>query len=197
MNNKLGARSLVGDSANRDRVEKDYYATPHESTMALLNVDDFDGTVLEPCVGGGHIADVLLTHSNVDNVIGVDIVHRGWEGTNVADFFEFDPNTKIDHIVTNPPYSMAQRFLEKSMDTVSQNGKVAMFLKIQFLEGKARKEMFKKYPPKKVYVFSERQNPLRNGSPVDENGKKWSSTMCFAWFVWEKGFDGKPQIEWI
>lgn len=42
-----------------------------------------------------------------------------------------------------------------------------------------------------------RQNPLRNGNPVDENGKKWASTMCFAWFVFEHGYKGKPTIEWI
>lgn len=21
--------------------------------------------------------------------------------------------------------------------------------------------------------------------------------VCYAWFVWEKGFKGKPQLEWI
>ena len=31
----------------------------------------------------------------------------------------------------------------------------------------------------------------------DENGKRWSSTMCFAWFVWEKGYIGQPIINWI
>lgn len=30
-----------------------------------------------------------------------------------------------------------------------------------------------------------------------ENGKKWNSTMCFAWFIWEKGFSGEPTIRWI
>ena len=57
--------------------------------------------------------------------------------------------------------------------------------------------MFENTPLKTVYVFSKRQNPLRNGSPVDENGKKWASTMCFAWFVWEHGYAGKPTIEWL
>jgi hypothetical protein len=52
-------------------------------------------------------------------------------------------------------------------------------------------------PLRTVYVFKARQNPLRNGSPVDENGKRWASTMAFAWFVWEVGYAGKPTIEWI
>ena len=104
---------------------------------------------------------------------------------------------KFDNIITNPPYSLAQEFLEKSMSILNNNGKIAMFLKIQFLEGTKRRELFKKYPPKYIYVFSKRQNPWRNGSSVDENGKPWSSTMCFAWFIWEKGFNGEPIIRWL
>ena len=193
----LNASSLVGGSGRRGRVELDYYATPEESTKALLGVEEFKGTVLEPCVGAGHIADVVIGTEGVTDVIGVDIVDRGWKGTIAQNFFDYQPVGAIDHVITNPPYSLAQKFLEHSMDIVKDNGKIAMFLKIQFLEGKARKELFKKYPPKKVYVFSERQSPYRNGEKTDENGKKWNSTMCFAWFVWEKGFKGEPKINWL
>jgi len=72
-----------------------------------------------------------------------------------------------------------------------------MFCKIQLLEGTGRKKMFENTPLKTVYVFSKRVNPLRNGEEKDEKGKPWSSTMCFAWFVWEKGFMGEPVIKWI
>ncbi len=83
------------------------------------------------------------------------------------------------------------------MEVVSDNGKIAMFLKIQFLEGAKRREMFKKYPPKYIYVFSKRQNPWRNGNPLNEKGKPWSSTMCFAWFIWEKGSTSEPVVRWL
>lgn len=46
-------------------------------------------------------------------------------------------------------------------------------------------------------MFSERQAPLPNGKELDENGKAWSSAMCFAWFVWEKGYKGDPIIKWL
>ena len=36
-----------------------------------------------------------------------------------------------------------------------------------------------------------------DGKETDENGKKWNSTMCFAWFVWEKGYSGDTIIKWI
>jgi len=40
------------------------------------------------------------------------------------------------------------------------------------------------------------------GNIVEHNynpktGKNWSSTMCFAWFVWEHGYDGEPVLKWL
>lgn len=194
----LSGASLAGTSATRERVQDDYYATPYEATEMLLDEVKFIGNFLEPCVGGGHISDVIKRYYPDECVYGVDLVDRGYPNTLVADFLKHDfLGQKFDNVVTNPPYSLAQEFLEKSMEVVNDGGKIAMFLKIQFLEGAKRREMFKKYPPKYIYVFSKRQNPWRNGSPVDEKGKPWSSTMCFAWFVWEKSFTGEPIVRWL
>ena len=68
-----------------------------------------------------------------------------------------------------------------------------MFLKIQFLEGQARREMFKKYPPKFVYVNSTRQMCAMNG----EFEKYNATAICYCWFIWEKGWKGEPIIRWI
>lgn len=59
-----------------------------------------------------------------------------------------------------------------------------MFLKVQFLEGKGRKQLFLDYPPKTVYVSSSRLNCARNGD-FDTYPR---SAMAYAWYVWEKGF---------
>lgn len=199
MKEGLKGTNLAGTSTTRERVNNDYYATAYESTKALLDVESFEGDVfLEPCVGGGHISEMLKEYYPNAKVLGCDLVDRGYPNTKVCDFITYDFKERVfDNIVTNPPYSLAQEFLEKSMSVVKRNGKIAMFLKIQFLEGAKRRDMFKKYPPRYIYVFSKRQNPWRNGSSVDEKGKPWSSTMCFAWFVWEKGFEGEPIIRWI
>ena len=190
--------NLAGMSETWKREENDYYATPPSSTEALLEKVQFKGSFLEPCVGGGHIAEVIKEHYPNEALYGMDLVDRGYLGTKVADFLEYDfKDKKFDNIVTNPPYSLAQEFLEKGMTILSENGKIALFLKIQFLEGAKREKMFRKYPPRYIYVFTKRQNPWRNGKPVDEKGKPWSGTMCFAWFVWEKGFDGEPIVRWV
>ena len=191
MSNILTGTSLSGTSVSRERVENDYYATPPESTIALLEREKFSGDTLEPCCGQGHISEVLKDYGY--EVISNDLVDRGY-GEHNEDFLNSKSLT-ANNVITNPPFKYAKEFIEKSLEVT--NGKVAMFCKVQLLEGVSRREMFENTPLKTVYVFTKRQNPLRNGSPVDENGKKWASTMCFAWFVWEHGYEGKPTIEWI
>lgn len=98
---------------------------------------------------------------------------------------------------------MATEFVEKSMSLLTDetentcNGQMAMFLKIQFLEGQKRKKLFENYPPKYIYVFRSRMGTWRNGKDTDENGKKLVTTMCHAWFVWEKGSKTEPIIRWL
>ena len=188
---KLSGTSLSGTSKTRQRVENDYYATPVESTQALLANENFYGNVFEPCCGEGHISEVLKNEGF--EVYSNDLIDRGY-GETFKDFLNDDFAT-YDNVITNPPYKYAKEFIEKSLEITK--GKVAMFCKIQLLEGVQRKELFENTPLKTVHVFIRRQNPLRNGSEFDENGKKWASTMCFAWFVWEHGYEGQPNINWI
>lgn len=198
MKNNLKGTSLAGMSTTRERVQDDYYATPYEATKMLLDKVNFIGNFLEPCVGGGHIAEIIKEYYPNNCIYGSDLVDRGYPNTLIADFLNYDfLGQTFDNIITNPPYSLAQEFLEKGMEVINENGKIAMFLKIQFLEGAKRRGIFAKYPPKYIYVFSKRQNPWRNGSSVDEKGKPWASTMCFAWFIWEKGFKGEPTVKWL
>ena len=187
----LTGTSLSGTSVSRSRVTDDYYATPPESTKALMDIEKFEGNILEPCCGEGHISEILKDYGY--DVISNDLIDRGYGEFN-EDFLT-SGNLRADNIITNPPFKYAKEFIEKSLEITT--GKVAMFCKIQLLEGVARREMFENTPLKTVYVFTKRQNPLRNGSPVDENGKKWASTMCFAWFIWEHGYEGSPEIKWI
>lgn len=203
----LTGTSLVGDSVSRERVEEDYYATPPEATRVLLDAFGINNckTFLEPACGEGHISKELerwygkLGYSIGTEIIitSSDLIYRGY-GKGSIDFLTLGSiglQKKWDCIITNPPFKLAQEFIEKALQL--SNKYVIMFAKIQLLEGIARKKLFDKYPPKYIYVFTDRVNPLRNGSPFDEKGKPWASTMCFAWFVWEIGFEGEPRIRWL
>lgn len=71
-----------------------------------------------------------------------------------------------------------------------------MFLKVQFLEGKARKELFKKYPPKCVYVSSSRILCAKNAL-FDEMRAGGGSAVAYAWYEFEKGYIGESKLKWI
>lgn len=59
---------------------------------------------------------------------------------NGLDFFEFEPQ-HYDLIITNPPYSLKDQFLERAF---SLGKPFMMLLPITTLEGKKRSEMFRK-----------------------------------------------------
>lgn len=172
------------------RQTHDYYATEPRTVDELFQREDFPGRIWEPACGEGHLSKRMIELGA--DVYSTDLIDRGY-GDGVHDFLlSYDPAPET-HIITNPPYKYAQKFVEKSLDLIDDGYKVAMFLKLTFLEGKARSHMFSKTPPKTVYVYISRRNCALNGnfSPSD------SSAACYAWFVWEKGFTGKPTIEWI
>ena len=170
-----------------EREENDYYATEPKAVELLLEKEKFSINLLEPSCGEGHISKVLSEHGY--NVTSSDLISRGFGNT--QDFFDYKYFN--GNIITNPPYKVALDFVKHSLEIIPDGNKVAMFLKLQFLEGKARKEFYKTNPPKKIYVASGRLNCAKNG----EFEKYPSSAVAYAWFVWEKGYQGKPEIDWI
>lgn len=193
--NSKAVYSIIGASNHSTvaRESDDYYATDPIALEKLLEFETFSNDIWEPAVGGGHLADVLLSKGY--NVRGTDIVDRGFHDTQILDFLtaiEKDIDIPRD-IITNPPYKFAKQFVEKSMELLEPDQKCAMFLKLTFLEGQDRLKMFQKYPPKYIYVFSKRMVCAMNGDFEHANG----SAVAYAWFVWEKGFQGEPKIRWI
>ena len=196
----LAGGKLAGGNPENGRVENDYYATNPKAVEMLLTNYTFDAaTILEPCVGGGHIANAINNFfANQRVITGLDLVDRGYPNTIVQNFLTWETDKKFEGIITNPPFSLAQEFIEKGMELLTDDGQMAMFLKIQFLEGAKRKEFFEKYPPKYIYVFRNRMATWNNGNEVDPNtGKRWATTMCHAWFIWEKGSKTEPIIRWL
>ena len=127
------------------------------------------------------------------NVFSTDIINRGY-GDDFFDFLKENRTYPLERdILTNPPYKYAEEFIQHSLDIQAEGYYTIMFLKIQFLEGQARKKLFEKYPPKYVYVNSSRQLCAMNG----EFDKYKVTAICYCWFIWQKGFKGEPIIRWI
>jgi len=193
MNTKcLSGSKLAGGNPSRGRVSQDYYATHPDTTKALLVFEEILYPALEPACGEGHISKLL----DEEQTASTDLIYRGY-GQGGIDFLEQDYFDRYKTVITNPPFNLFKEFVEKALK-ISSN-KVIMFGKLQALEGQKRATYLQTTPLKIVYVFKKRQQPLRNGSDIDElTGKKMaSSTMAFAWFVWEIGYEGEPVIRWI
>ena len=182
----------ASNHTNKERQKHDYYATEPKAMEVLLEVEKFNKNVWECAVGEGHLAEVLKKHGY--NVKCTDLIDRGY-GIGGVDFLK---ETKMfdGDIITNPPYKYAQEFIEKAIELIPIGNKIAMFLKIQFLEGKKRKKLFKKYPPKVIYVSSSRLLCAKNGE-FEKMRQGGGSAVAYAWFIWEKGYKGDTIINWI
>ena len=176
-----------------DREERDFYATPPLAVRDLMELEKFDKNIWEPACGLNHITNILIESGY--NVRFSDIVDRSAEQN--IEIYDFLTNKDIweGDIITNPPYKYASEFVEKALETVTEGHKVAMFLKLSFLETKKRYELFQKYPIKKIYVASNRLGCAKNG---EFNGKdNIASAVCYCWFIWEKGYMGQTTIDWF
>lgn len=187
---KLSGNKLAGGNPQRGRVDNDFYATPEVATEALMKVEKFNGKIWECACGDGRMSKILEKYNQT---ISSDLYDRGY-GTPNIDFLKIK-NKIYDNIITNPPFEFFQDFAENAL--LIAKYKVALFGKLQALEGQKRATFLENSPLKVVYVFKKRVNPLRNGLAINENGKKWASTMAFAWYVWEIGHNCPPIIKWL
>lgn len=178
----------ASNHSKEGRQPEDLYVTDPKAVEMLLTVEGFDYRIWEPCVGLGHISGVLEKHGY--EVRKSDIIDR--IGNEELDFLSCAEVWEGD-IVTNPPYSKAQRIVEKALDCIEEGHKVAMLLKLTFLEGQERRKLFERTPPSRIWVFSKRVSCAKNGDFArDGNG-----AVCYMWAIWKKPFGDKCEVRWI
>ena len=189
----------ASNHTDKERQNEDFYATDPVATEWLLKLENIHDVVIDNSVGEGDLMFPIIKSGR--KVIGFDIVNRfsqhpGFEFRN-ENWLDFNPDKLLNaDIIFNPPYKLAQEFVEHSINLVEEGRKVCAFLKLQFLETKKRKELFEKYPPKIVYVSSSRILCAKN---ADFKGMKegGGSAVAYAWYVWEKGYKGETLIKWF
>jgi len=158
--------------------DKDFVQTPKEITEILLSLETFKGDILEPCCGKGAISEVLKSKGY--NVISSDVKDYGYG--KIEDLFNIDE--EYDNIITNPPFSgkLANPIQRKLMSITKDKLVLIYYVKNigAILEGKASKYL------KTIYILNKR---------ID-----WVETKLgwlFAWYVWEKGYEGDITIKRI
>lgn len=169
----------------------EYFPTPAWATRALCEFIGRQHTehhvCWEPACGEGHMARPLGEYFRA--VYASDCHNYGF-GT-VEDFLWYGAGNKdFDWIITNPPFKLAMRFAHLAIDRAKVG--VAMFARLQFLEGQTRHEkLFRPYPPTWILQFCERV-PLLEGRIALPRGMKRKgehpdrSATAYCWVLWSK-----------
>jgi hypothetical protein len=171
----------------------DDFPTPPWATRALcefLTGEGFDlgeCSVREPAANRGHMARPLAEY--FASVEASD-VHDYGAGYPVRDYLFPDPLSVVDWTITNPPFRLAEQFIERMAATSSIGW--AVIVRAAFLEGQGRFErLFSKNAPAYVLQFSERV-VMHKGRLAPEG----STATAYAWLVWVDGAD-QTQLRWI
>jgi hypothetical protein len=180
----------------RERVAGDFYVEPRWAVDALLDVEPFVGRSWDPACGIGTIPDAMNARQMA--CWGSDIVDRGWvDFLRCFEQHDFPGNGVAvgipapDNIVCNPPYNLAEAFIRHALAMATN--KVAMLLRLSFLEGRKRGEMFRSTPLARVWVFSRRVSMPPGGMDIPAKG----GAVAFAWYVWQHGWRGPPHLGWL
>lgn len=179
-----------------EREQHDYYATDPKAAELLLELEPQVNNIWENACGEGHLAEVFAKAGKLS--MATDLINRGYKSEcpsvlcGKLDFFKVDKHWAGD-IVTNPPYKYAQEWVEHSLNLMTEGRFLCLFLKLTFLEGKARKKLFEENPPIRVWVSSSRINCAKGGQ-FETCG---SHAIAFAWFIWQKGYKGDTVVKWF
>lgn len=153
---------IIGGHGQRQKW--DYYPTPPECTIALINFTKLppDLVIWEPAAGEGHMADVIRRNGN--KVIETDI-QTG------HDFLTTPCPEGVNVIITNPPFSKSVEFIRRCDEL---HKPFALLLKSQYWHSAKRKPLFDEIRPTYVLPLTWRPDFLGKGA----------SMMDMIWCVW-------------
>ena len=181
----------ASNHTDKEREANDYYATdPAAVDYLLAGGAKLSHHLWECACGEGHLSKKLSALGY--DVRSTDLINRGF-GAGGVDFLQQSALFDGD-IITNPPYKSAKEFVEHALELLPTGRKCFMFLKLQFLEGITRRDLFDRKELKTVYVSRDRIKCAKNGRFQDLTTR---SAVAYAWFEFQKGFNGDPVIKWI
>lgn len=164
---KQESLNLTTGGIKENRRELDFYPTPPEVTIALMEFLKLpECEIWEPACGSGAMVEVFEKYGH--SVKATDI-------TTGSDFLT--TKGSADAIITNPPFNLSEKFIEKALKEAPI---VAMVLKSQYWHAKKRFRLFLDNKPAYILPLTWRPDFLngeRGGSP----------TMEVIWTVWIKG----------
>lgn len=177
--------SLLSLMTNDSDIKNDHYQTPDEALYPLLRTIRYhtscfasgSANVYDPACGARNIVRFFQNLGYAS--YGSDIL----EG---ADFFEIkEMIPRMDMIITNPPYSLKDRFLEHAL---SFKIPVAFLMNLNSLGTARRQKIFQKNKLQLILLGGRTHYLDTNGNRIG-NGSAWFES---AWFCF--GFNFRNDI---
>ena len=172
----MSDKAMLGTS-NYPRKENELYLTPDGCTEVLLRYVVFDALTWEPAAADGAMANILFKRTPM---IATDLEPLDRQ-VKKHDFLT-SPGPfrgKFKNIVTNPPYKLAQKFIEQAIDIIApQKGKVAMLLRNEYDSAAGCQHLFSGRLGFNLKLVLTRR-------PKWAPGKGNSPRHNFSWFVWD------------
>lgn len=162
-----------------DHLER-YYTPPElaEFVLDLLPWDEIR-SVLEPHAGGGSFLRLLQRRAGVV-WFAYDADPSSWacveDFARCCDFLTVQ-HCDVDRVVGNPPFSNAEQHAEHALELAPE---VAFLMPLDRLESAGRLDFWRRCPPRKVWILSERV---------------WAGSRAIAWFWWCRGWTGATELE--
>lgn len=166
-------KRIAGNNTNLTKRALDFYPTDPAWVHVLMRHENFSLFIDEPCCGDGAISKVLKEHGH--EVFSSDIKDCGYPGTVVTDALKIND---INNVITNPPYNIATTLINHWIDRARD--KVAVLMRLGYLDGQQRYEQFKGRRPHKIILIVDRM--LYSNQ---ETGKKEPSQYPHVWLIWD------------
>lgn len=172
MKDKLITSAIVGGGQSTKRKPMDFYPTPREVTVALLDFLQIPTSrkIWEPACSENHMVNVMKERGY--EVIGTDIQSG-------VDFLSADLPDGVEWIITNPPFNASESFITRC---IYHRKPFALLLKSQYWHAQKRTGLFEAYPPSFILPLTWRPDFTGQGS----------SLMDMMWCVWEKRHFNAP-----
>jgi predicted RNA methylase len=170
----------------------DLYETPPVAVHALLRAEQLPQRIWECACGPGSIARVLRARGH--EVYASDLVDYESPDQNAhgVDFLlEHRAPDGVETVITNPPYKLAAQFVEHALELCPL---VIMLLPLTFIAGQRRAAILEAGSWARVHVF---KNRLPRMHRAEWKGPRATSTVEFAWFVWDRSHRGPTELHRI
>lgn len=178
------------------RNKNDLYRTPPIATFILQKYSNVPKNVVEPCAGYGNISAELLRHGH--NVKSYDLNHYPEAIVPIevgVDVLELKAPEGYTGFVTNPPYhkNLPMKIAQIGIRDYEYT---ALLVRLTYLEGVRRKELFDRHPPSQLIFFSDRiRFDNAHIEPIEKN-QQIGGMIAYVWVIWKRDSEGLTSLKW-